>query len=112
MKNIYFNIISVFFFVLAVASCGSSSSGEGDDNQVLKVSISPSKNVIEEKEGGELTFTVTPNISSAQIKCLSGASWINEISGKANTWRVDANTSELSRTGRIYVLNKASLAHL
>lgn len=112
MKNIYFNIATVFFFVLVIISCGSSSTSGEEDLQNLKVSISPSKNIIEEKEGGELTFSITPNISSAQLKCLSSVSWITEVTGKANTWSVEQNYSELSRTGRIYILNKTTLAHV
>jgi hypothetical protein len=111
MKNIYFKIFTIFSFVLAIASCGSSGSGEGNE-QSLKVSISPSKNIVEEKEGGELSFTITPNIPSTQLKCLSSVSWITEVAGKTNTWLVAANNSELSRIGKIYVLNKQTLAHI
>jgi len=88
-------------------ACSSSSVYEPKD---VSVSISPSKKVVEESAGGEISFSITPNPSSVGLKCVSNADWITAVPGKDYSWNVSSNTADLSRSGRIYILNKKTLA--
>jgi len=103
----FWKIFTPLLLLFVSVGCSSSS---GDGLQKVSVSISPSKKVIEESAGGELSFSITPTPSSVALKCISNADWMTAVSGKDYSWNVSANMANLSRSGRIYILNKQSLA--
>lgn len=103
----FWKIFTPLLLLFVSVGCSSSS---GDGPQKVSVSISPSKKVIEESAGGELSFSITPTPSSVALKCISNADWMTAVSGKDYSWNVSANMANLSRSGRIYILNKQSLA--
>ena len=78
----------------------------------MTVTISPSDKVIVEGEGGDISFTVTPSDPAVELRYVSSVEWMKAAAGGGASWSVAANSSELSREGRIYILNKASLARL
>lgn len=103
----FWKIFTSLLLLFVSVGCSSSSS---DGPQKVSVSISPSKKVIEESAGGELSFSITPTPSSVGLKCISNADWMTAVSNKDYSWNVSANMANLSRSGRIYILNKQSLA--
>lgn len=103
----FWKIFTPLLLLFVSIGCSSSS---GDGPQKVSVSISPSKKVIEESAGGELSFSITPTPSSVGLKCISNADWMTAVSNKDYSWNVSANMADLSRSGRIYILNKQSLA--
>lgn len=106
MKKIGKIFVPLLLLFVPVA-CSSSS---GDGPQKVSVSISPSKKVIEESAGGKLSFSITPTPPSVGLKCVSNADWMTAVSDKDYSWNVSANMANLSRSGRIYILNKQTLA--
>ncbi len=103
----FWKIFTPLLLLFVSVGCSSSS---GDGLQKVSVSISPSKKVIEESAGGELSFSITPTPSSVGLKCISNADWMTAVPNKDYSWNVSANMANLSRSGRIYILNKQSLA--
>lgn len=103
----FWKIFTPLLLLFVSVGCSSSS---GDGPQKVSVSISPSKKVIEESAGGELSFSITPTPPSVGLKCISNADWMTAVSDKDYSWNVSANMANLSRSGRIYILNKQSLA--
>lgn len=107
------NISYILCLFLAVFSsaCDDDKTDENNAKQVT-VTISPSDKVIVEGEGGDISFTVTPSDPAVELRYVSSVEWMKAAAGGGASWSVAANSSELSREGRIYILNKASLARL
>ena len=107
------NISYILCLFLAVFSsaCDDDKTDENNAKQVT-VTISHSDKVIVEGEGGDISFTVTPSDPAVELRYVSSVEWMKAAAGGGASWSVAANSSELSREGRIYILNKASLARL
>lgn len=110
IKNIFHKILFVASLV-SLFSCAEETSGNGNPEQV-SIEISPSKSIRVDSEGGKFSFDISVEPSTVQLKYASSVSWITKIENEQNTWMIQENESELSREGRIYILNASTLVHL
>lgn len=108
--KLFFNKFAPLVLLFMPFAC-SSSSGDAIVEETT-VSISPSKKVIEESTGGEISFSITPNPPSIELKCVSNVNWMTPVLNKSYSWNVAENTSQLSRSGKIYILDKETLVHI
>lgn len=108
-KNLKSLLFLMFVFLF---SCGAESSDTDMSTGKILIRILPEKECLVESAGGEIGFTITPEPASVRLKYACSVNWIKPVSGKETTWSVDANTAELSRNGKIYILEEASLIHL
>lgn len=93
-------------------SCGNDSSGPAGTGENVRVSVAPDKTCTVESAGGKISFSVTTEPVGVALKYLPSVGWIEAVAGEPASWQVAPNESELSRNGRIYILEAASLAHL
>lgn len=93
-----------------VYSCSGESSKLSD--QMVSVKISPAKKIVAESSGSEVSFSIAPTPETASLTFSSSVNWIQQVTGKQFTWHIDANTAEVSRNGKIYILNADSYAHI
>jgi len=107
MKRILLLVITSICFFLFPQCKDSDDDGKPESNPV-KVTILPDKEMVVESAGGELTFTITSEPSTT-LRYATSASWIKTADAKENTWVIEENKSELSRKGRIYILEASSL---
>ena len=101
--------ILCLFLATFSSACDDDKTDAMDAKQVT-VEISPSDKVIVEGEGGNISFTVTASEPTVELKYVTSVNWIKPTG--TTSWNVLANSSELSREGRIYILDKSSLARL
>ncbi|MGV8138495.1 MAG: DUF3472 domain-containing protein [Mangrovibacterium sp.] len=89
---------------------------KGESHEVpelnVAVQIAPSKEAVVESSGGEISFSISPQPASALLMYAYSVNWISPVTGKQNTWKVEQNTAEVSRSGKIYILNADNYAHL
>lgn len=107
------NLKSLLFLVLVfLFSCGAESSDTDISAGKIQIRILPAKECVVDGKGGEINFSIVSDPVSVRLKYACSANWIKPVSGKETTWTVEANTTELSRSGKIYILEETSLAHL
>lgn len=70
----------------------------------ITVSISPEKELIVDAEGKEISFDFATNPKDTELDFVASVNWIKEVDLKKNTWLIEENKKDLSRNGRIYVL--------
>lgn len=104
---------SLFFLILVLfVSCGKDSVGGENVAGKIVVQILPDKECIVESTGGEIAFAITPEPVTVKLKYACSVDWIRSVNDKKTTWQVDANRSELGRSGKIYILDETTLVHL
>ncbi|MBB4035482.1 hypothetical protein GGR21_001375 [Dysgonomonas hofstadii] len=102
-------ITSICFFLFP--QCKDSDDDGGKSISSVKITILPDKELIVEAIGGEKEFTITSEPSTS-LKFAYSTSWIKPVTGKETAWMIEENKSELSRNGRIYILDASSLKGL
>ncbi len=108
-KVIILIITSICFFLFP--QCKDSDDDGGKSISSVKITILPDKELIVEAIGGEKEFTITSEPSTS-LKFAYSTSWIKPVTGKETAWMIEENKSELSRNGRIYILDASSLKGL
>lgn len=101
--RIFFNVA-----LIALFSCKAVS----DQPEDISIEISPSSEIIVDQLGGEISFSIATIPASTQLLYAYSVNWVKQVMGKVTTWSVDANTSELSRNGKIFILEAGTLEHL
>lgn len=101
-------------FLLAMFSAAACSGDSPDDGgkKAVRVSVSPARNCTVESEGGRIAFSIATDPAGVALKCVPAVAWIEPIEGETTAWTVAPNTSELSRNGRIYILEASTLSPL
>lgn len=82
------------------------------DSGELVVTVSPSNKVIVDSKGEVLSFNITVSNPDVNLRFVSSVNWISRQSDTETSWKVDENTSELSRKGYIYILEESTLERL
>lgn len=101
-----------YLILLVLFACSGDSPDVPDPVASIKLGISPSKDAVVDGKGGELHFSIVAEPVSSQLTYAYSANWIKPVVGKETTWLVEANTSEQSRNGKIYILEASTFAHL
>lgn len=100
-KNIYTLCTTIVATILCI-NCSDSKAEISTPN--ITVSISPEKELIVDAESKEVSFDFATNPKDTELDFATSVSWIKEVDSKKNTWLIEENKKELSRNGRIYVL--------
>lgn len=103
--------LALLLAVFGFAACGDDSS-DGGGKEGIRVTVAPDKACTVESAGGRIAFSVTTEPAGVALKYVPSVTWIEPVAGEATAWTVAPNTSELSRNGRIYILEASSLAPL
>jgi len=101
--RIFFNVA-----LIALFSCKAVS----DQPEEISIEISPSSEIVVDQLGGEISFSIATIPASTPLIYAYSVNWIKQVMEKVTTWSVDANTSELSRDGKIFILDGGTLEHL
>lgn len=105
------NITGKIFLILtliASASC----KGVSDQPANVKIDISPSREVIVDQKGEEISFSIVATPSSVNLLYAYSVSWIKQVTAGETNWMVEANTADISRKGKIFILNAGTLEKL
>jgi len=105
------NIVLKIFLIISMAvlpSCKPAS----DQPVSVSIDISPSREVIVNQTGEEISFSIVATPSSVKLIYAYSVSWIKQVAEEATTWAIEANTSDLSRKGKILVLNAETMENL
>jgi hypothetical protein len=83
----------------------------GEAPGTVRITVLPAREMTVEAAGGELEFTITSD-PATQLKFTYSSSWIKPVDGKETAWMIEENRSEVSRNGRIDILDASSLKTL
>lgn len=100
----------IWLILPMIYSCSGESSKLPD--QMISVKISPAKKIIVESSGSEVSFSISPTPKTISLAFASSVNWIQQVAEKEFTWHIGPNTDEISRNGKIYILNADSYAHI
>ena len=104
--------IKLFFCVILLVAVSCKGESEEIPEPDVTVEIAPSKETVAESSGGEISFSISPQPASTPLMYAYSVNWISQVTGKQTSWKVEPNTAEVSRSGKIYILNAANYAHL
>jgi hypothetical protein len=111
LKSYMMNIAEKIFLIIALIvlpSCKPVS----DQPVKIKIDISPSSEVIVDQTGEEVSFSIVATPSSVKLIYAYSVSWIKQVAEEATKWTIEANTSDLSRKGKILILNAETMENL
>lgn len=103
-------IICLLFSLLIIVACNNTDKKDG--LPTVTITVSPSNKIIAECEGGIISFEITVSDPNISIRYISNATWIKQINENETKWEIEANTSEMSRTGFIYIVEESSLERI
>ncbi|HNX65599.1 MAG TPA: DUF3472 domain-containing protein [Bacteroidales bacterium] len=105
------NIAGKIFLILILITFPSCK-GVSDQPANIKIDISPSHEVIVDQKGEEISFSIVVTPSSVNLLYAYSVSWIKQVETETTKWTVEANTADISRKGKIFILNAETLEKL
>ena len=105
------NIAEKIFLIIALIVL-SSCKAVSDQPVKIQIDISPSREVVVDQKGEEVSFSIIATPSSVKLIYAYSVSWIKQVEEEATKWTIEANTADLSRKGKIMILNAETMENL
>ncbi len=105
-------LVKLLVLLVPIISFGCSDSKTEGVESKITVSVLPTKELIVEAESSKVSFDITTKPSDIGLDYTTSVSWLKKDQSNETTWIVDANKSEVSRKGKIYILENSTKLQL